>query len=77
MIRKLLYGSFRKLGVPCLGVPITRILLLRALYWGPLFSETPFFRVWGRSRSKDPEAFKAGDRQNNNLKRGLKLWDLG
>ena len=27
------YGSFRKLGVPDLGVLIIRILLLRVLYW--------------------------------------------
>ena len=33
-------GSFRKLGVPYFGVLITRILLFRLLYWGPLFSET-------------------------------------
>ena len=34
------YGSFRKLGVPCFGVLIIRILLFRVLYSGPLFSET-------------------------------------
>ena len=37
------FGSFRKLRVPYFGVPI-RILLFRALYLGPLFSETP---IWG------------------------------
>ena len=36
-----LYGSFRKLGVPHFGVLIIRILLFRVLYQGPLFSETP------------------------------------
>ena len=36
-----LYGSFRKLGIPSFGVCITRILLFRVLYQGPLFSETP------------------------------------
>ena len=36
-----LSGSFRKLGVPYLGVLIIRILLFRVLYSGPLFSETP------------------------------------
>ena len=36
-----LYGSFRKLGGTLFGVLIIRILLLRVLYWGPLFSETP------------------------------------
>ena len=36
-----LYGSFRKLAVPYSGVLIIRILLFRALYWGPLVSETP------------------------------------
>ena len=35
------HGSFRKLGVPCFGVLIIRILRFRVLYWGPLFSETP------------------------------------
>ena len=35
------FGSFRKLGIPYFGVIITRILLFRVLYWGPLFSETP------------------------------------
>ena len=35
------YGSFRKQGVPYSGVLIIRILPLRVLYWGPLFSETP------------------------------------
>ena len=35
-------GSFRKLGVPYLGVLIMRILLCRVLYSGPLFSETPY-----------------------------------
>ena len=34
-------GSFRKLGVPYFGVLIIRILLFRALYLGPLFSEIP------------------------------------
>ena len=34
-------GSFRKLGVPYLGVLIIRILLFRVLYESPLFSETP------------------------------------
>ena len=34
------YGSFPKLGVPYFGVLIIR-LLLRVLYSGPLFSETP------------------------------------
>ena len=33
-------GSFRKLGVPYLGVLIIRILLFRVLYRGPIFSET-------------------------------------
>ena len=36
-----LNGSFRNLGVPYLGVRIIRILLFRALYQGPLFSENP------------------------------------
>ena len=40
-IKGLGLGSFRKLGVPYLGVLIVRILLLRMLYSGPLFSETP------------------------------------
>ena len=35
------YGTFRNLGVPCFGVLIIRILLLRLLYQGPLVSETP------------------------------------
>ena len=35
------YGSFRKLGVPYVGVLIIRILLFRVLYSSPLFSETP------------------------------------
>ena len=35
------FGSFRKLGLPYLGVLIIRILLSRVLYWDPLFSETP------------------------------------
>ena len=35
------YGCFRKLGVPYFGVLIIRILVLRVLYQGPLFSETP------------------------------------
>ena len=35
IIRNLPYGSFRKLGVPYLGVLILRILLFRVLDWGP------------------------------------------
>ena len=38
-------GGFRKLGVPCLGVLIIRILLFRVLHKGPLFSETPICSV--------------------------------
>ena len=34
-------GSPRKVGLPCLGVLIIRIRLLRVLYSGPLFAETP------------------------------------
>ena len=49
-----LYGSFRKLGVPYLGVLIIRTLLFRVLYLDLLFSETPIsfsgFRVWGRGQ---------------------------
>ena len=30
------YGSFLKLGVPFLGVPIRRIIVYWGLYWGPL-----------------------------------------
>ena len=33
--------EFPKIGVPYFGVLITRILLFRVLYWGPLLSETP------------------------------------
>ena len=36
-----LNGTFRKEGVPYFGVLIMRILLVRVLYSGPLFSETP------------------------------------
>ena len=36
-----LFESFRKLGVPYLGVLFLRILLFRVPYSGPLFSETP------------------------------------
>ena len=39
--RRVLKGTFRKLGYLILGVLIIRILLFRVLYWGPLFSETP------------------------------------
>ena len=42
-------GSFRKLGVPYLGVLKIRILLFKVLYKGPLFSETP---KWQRSTPK-------------------------
>ena len=42
---KCLYGSFRKLGVPYLGVLIVRILLFRVLYLGPLFSEIPIYSL--------------------------------
>ena len=31
------------IGVPYFGVLITRILVFRVLYWGPLFSETPMW----------------------------------
>ena len=31
-----------KIRVPDFGVLIIRILLLRVLYWGPLFAETPY-----------------------------------
>ena len=40
-INVLLDRSFRKLGVPYLGVLIIRILLFGVLSWGHLFSETP------------------------------------
>ena len=33
--------EFPKIGAPNFGVLIIRILLLRVLYWVPLFSETP------------------------------------
>ena len=37
----IMIGFFPKIRVPHFGVLITRILLFRVLYWGPLFSETP------------------------------------
>ena len=40
--RDYLMGFFRKVGVPYFDVLTVRILLFRVLYWGPLFSETPF-----------------------------------
>ena len=44
-------GSFRKLGVPYLGVLIIRILLFGVLYEGPLFPETPISAMlWRKSR---------------------------
>ena len=42
------YGSFRKLGIPYLGVLIIGILLFRVPYWGPLFSEAP---IWSTYRA--------------------------
>ena len=36
--------EFPKIGVPCFGVLIIRILLFRVLYQGPQFSETPIYR---------------------------------
>ena len=42
----LLFGSFRKVGVPYFGLPIMVSILLfrfRVLYWGPQFSETPVY----------------------------------
>ena len=35
------YGSSENRGFPYFGALIIRILLVRVLYWGPLFSETP------------------------------------
>ena len=43
-----IFLSFRKLGVPYLGVLFFRILLSRLLYWGPLFSELPYFQDDGQ-----------------------------
>ena len=40
-------GEFPKIGIPYFGVLITRILLFRVLYWGPLFSETPSWVLKG------------------------------
>ena len=40
------YGSFRKLGLPYLGIFVIRTLLFRVLYQGPLFSETPILGVY-------------------------------
>ena len=36
-------GVYKNMGLPYFGVLIIRILLFRALYWGPLFSETRIF----------------------------------
>ena len=36
-------SSFRKFGIPYFGVLLIRIPLLRVLYSGPLFSETPIY----------------------------------
>ena len=40
------FGSFRKFGVPYVGVLTIRILLFRAPYLGPLSSKTPI-SAWG------------------------------
>ena len=40
MIRVVLPGGFRNLGVPYFGVLIIRILLFGVLHWSPIFSET-------------------------------------
>ena len=37
------HGSFRKFGVPYLGVLIIRTLLFKVVYLDPLFSETPTY----------------------------------
>ena len=51
----LLHGSFRKLGVPYLGVLIIRTLLFRVLYLDPLFSETPRHGPAGLCSNPGPE----------------------
>ena len=39
------FGSFRKIGVPYSRVLIQRILRLRVLYQGPLFSATSIYQA--------------------------------
>ena len=52
------FGSFRKLGVPYLGVRIIGILLFRVLYQGPQFSESfKAFRI-KFSGFRDPKHHK-------------------
>ena len=45
-------GVSENQGYLILGVLVTRILLFRVLYLGPLFSETPIFSYEVRIRSK-------------------------
>ena len=38
-----IYGGFRKLWVPFLGVPIIRIIVFWGLHWVPLLRETTIY----------------------------------
>ena len=66
------YGSFLKLGVPFLGVPIIRTIVFWGLYWGPLilgnYHITPGANYWAYEapRSKALNLYMpASARQNN------------